>query len=94
MEEIFELIKAFNRLKEKVIEISGKIDLLMKTIPQQPAGKYVEEADACKILRVCSRVLAQMRAEGAIPFIKHHRKILYMVSDLNDYLEKNSNRMW
>ena len=92
MEEIFELIKAFNRLKDRIIEISGKIDLLLKSHHEGLESKYVDEALACKILHVCPRVLAQMRANGSIPFIKHHRKILYLESNLHEYLEKNIKR--
>lgn len=92
MDEIFELIKAFNRLKEKIIELSAKIDQFLKS-PPQPSSKFVDEGEACKILHVCPRVLARMRADKAIPFIKSHRKILYLSSDLDDYLEKNCKRL-
>jgi len=34
MEEIFELIKAFNRLKEKIVELILKIDLIYKNTMQ------------------------------------------------------------
>lgn len=89
MEEIFELIRAFNRLKEKVVEISGKIDSLLKTPPQQPDSKYEEEAGACKILKISPRTLAKLRSEKKIPYIKHRHKILYLVEDLHKYLERN-----
>jgi len=92
MEEIFELIKAFNRLKEKVVEISGKIDSLLKAPPQQPESKYVEEEGACKILKISPRTLAKLRAEKKIPYIKHRHKILYLVDNLHEYLQCNIKR--
>lgn len=102
MEEIFELIKAFNRLKEKIVELIGKIDLLLKTtVGPQPEGDakycrdakycvstdgYVEEEGACRILHISPRTLAKLRAEGAIPYIKKGKKIQYTVIDLKDYM--------
>jgi len=110
MEEIFELIKAFNRLKEKIVELIAKIDLLIKSpapaetrhclVSGNPNDSdktrqclvstdgYVEEEGACRILHVCPRTLAKLRAEGSIPYIKKGRRIQYFVSDLNSYLEK------
>jgi len=78
MEEIFELIKAFNRLKEKIIELIGKIDLVLKTPPvyQQISEEYIEEEAACKILHVSSRTLARMRMKGSFPYIKERKRIL------------------
>jgi excisionase family DNA binding protein len=93
MEEIFELIKAFNRLKEKIIEISEKIDSLLKRTDQQPDSKYVEEEGACKLLKICPRTLAKMRAGKKIPFIRNGHKVLYRVSDLHEYLQRNITRI-
>ena len=97
MEEIFELIKAFNRLKEKIVELICKIDLLLKSTGSceqtEPAKKYlpndyVDEEGACNILHICPRSLAYLRAEGSIPYIKKGRRIQYMVSDLHAYLDR------
>ena len=96
MEEIFELIKAFNRLKEKIVELICKIDLLLKSTgsceQSAPAihylpNDYVDEEGACSILHICPRTLAYLRAEGSIPYIKKGRRIQYMVGDLYLYLE-------
>jgi hypothetical protein len=96
MEEIFELIKAFNRLKEKIVELICKIDLLLKSNdscePSAPARQYlpsdyVDEEGACSILHICPRSLAYLRAEGSIPYIKKGRRIQYLVGDLHLYLE-------
>ena len=95
MEEIFELIKAFNRLKEKIIELIGKIDLFLKspapgTDPMHCVSTdgYVEEEGACRILHLSPRYLAKLRAEGSIPYIKKGKKIQYLVRDLYAYLEQ------
>jgi|GEM_PF-4920920 len=89
MEEIFELIKAFNRLKEKIGELSAKIDLLLKS-PAQPMGSdYLEEYSACKFLHVSQSTTSRMRKEKLIPYTRQKRKILYRKADLNEYLERN-----
>jgi hypothetical protein len=110
MEEIFELIKAFNRLKEKIVELIDKIDLLLKSpAPVETrhclvsdnsndsdktrqclvsTDGYVEEEGACRILHISPRTLAKLRAEGAIPYIKSRKKILYQVSDLQEYIKR------
>ena len=90
--ELFDVITAVNRLKDKVIELSCKIDSLTKSPVQQLTAQYADEAAACKILHIRPRALAKMRAEKEIPFIKVRRKILYLASDLQDYLQKSCKR--
>ena len=85
--EIFDIITAVNRLKEKVTELSSKIDNLTASPLQQLNKKYLDEAAACKLLRISPRTLAKMRNDGTIPFIRIRRRILYLASDLNDYLD-------
>lgn len=90
--EIFELIQAFNRLKEKVIIMNKKIDDLKESIANSPSRElseiYVDEARACEILHVRPRILSDLRKRIEIPFIKHHRKIVYPIVGLYAYLEK------
>jgi hypothetical protein len=95
MEEVFEIIKGFNRLKERVIELIAKIDLLLKSQVTECRDArsrlypddYVEEEGACRILHICPRTLAKLRAEGSIPYIKKGKRIQYLVGDLRAYLE-------
>jgi excisionase family DNA binding protein len=87
MEELFALIKAFNRLEERVISLTAKIDILVKS----PFRKItLDEKAACKLLGVSERTLATLRAEGKIPFIKIKRRTLYRTADLFRYLKDNS----
>ena len=94
MEEIFELIKAFNRLKEKIFEMTTKIDLFLKSSSQQSsvpqkAEEYVEDEGACRILHICPRTLAKLRANGSVPYSKQGKNCLYLIADLHEYLERN-----
>ena len=85
--EIFDIIVAVNRLKEKIMDLSSKIDNLAASPSQQLNKKYLDEVAACKLLRVSPRTLARMRTAGTIPYIRIRRRILFHSSDLNDYLD-------
>ena len=87
MEEIFALIKAFNRLEDRVVALTAKVDILVKS----PFRKItLDEKAASKLLGISERTLAALRAEGKIPFIKIHRRTLYRTADLYRYLKDNS----
>ena len=90
MEELFELIKAFNRLKDKVMELCTKIDLVLKLPAEPPPGDYMEEHFACKLLRISRSTLVRLRNTNSIPFIKLNRKVLYRKSDLDEILSKQT----
>jgi excisionase family DNA binding protein len=85
MEEIFELIKAFNRLRDKIIELSAKIDLITKT-PPFPEGDYLNEYFAGKLLNISRSTLMRLRNAKSIPFIKINKKVLYRKTDLTEFL--------
>lgn len=85
MEEIFLLIKAVNRLEDRIIHLITKIDILVKS----PLRKVtLDEKSACKILGVSERTLITLRSQGKIPFLKINRRILYRAKDLFNYLEE------
>lgn len=86
MEELFTLIKAFNRLEERVISLTSRIDILVKS----PFRKItLDEKAASKLLGISERTLLNLRNEGKIPYIKIHRRTLYRTSDLFKYLKDN-----
>ena len=87
MEEIFALIKAFNRLEERVAALTSKVDILVKS----PFRKItLNEKAASKLMGISERTLATLRSEGKIPFVKLHRRTLYRTADLYKYLKDNS----
>ena len=49
----------------------------------------VPEPEAAKMLSVCDRTLFNLRQEGAIPFVRIRSRIMYRVSALEAWLEKN-----
>ncbi len=88
MSEIFDIITAINRLKDRVDNLESRIAFLCIYPSLAAFNGYVEEETACKILRVSARELRKMRSNGEITFTRFHRKIMYHVYSLNQYLEK------
>ena len=87
MEEIFALIKAFNRLDDKVNAINAKINLLLKS----PFKNLVLDTNAaCKLQNVCPRTLFVMRKKGLIPCLKTNGKVQYAASDILAYLRRSA----
>ncbi len=93
MEEIFEIVKAVNRLGDKVTDVSGKVDILLDAFAQSPShelsGNYVNEDTACAIMHRCPSVLLRLRKAGELPFLRVGKRVLYKTGDLKAYLEKN-----
>jgi hypothetical protein len=88
MDEIYEIIKAFNRLEEKVNSLNAKIDLLLKS----PFKNMSLDSNAvCKLLSISLRSLYKLRTSGAICYFRANRKILYPASEVLKYLRKTSN---
>ena len=84
-----EIVCAVNRLKERIMDLSSKVEFLSKSPSQQLMRKYLDNESASRILHVSERTLAKMRKEGTINFSKVRRKIIYQASDIHDFIEKN-----
>jgi hypothetical protein len=90
IEEVFEIIAAVNRMADKLIELSARMDAHIKAHENEHNPKYVDESGACEILFVKSRTLAKLRADGMIPFKKAGKKNIFLTADLYEYLEKTN----
>jgi enoyl-[acyl-carrier-protein] reductase (NADH) len=93
MIELFEVIKAVNRLGDKITDVSGKVDTLIEAVSQSPsrelAASYVDELTASAIIKKCPRSLRDCRRKGELSFMRVGKKVLYKISDLKSFLEKN-----
>ena len=92
MSEIFDIIAAVNRLKDRVDYLCPRIDFLCKYPSVLEAEKYVDEKTACHILRVKRTILFRLRRTGEIEFIRHHRKNLYTLESILKYLESQKQK--
>lgn len=88
MNEIFDIINAVNHLKDRVDDLDSRIAFLCKYPSLVAFNEYVEEEVARKMLHLSARQLRKMRSKGEITFTRFHRKIMYPVSSLNQYLVK------
>ena len=91
--EIFDIIKAVNKLTDKVIENTGKLDSLLVAFTRLPArelnNRYVNEDTACAILHKSPNTLLNLRKQGELPYLKVGKNVLYKLSDLKAFLETN-----
>jgi hypothetical protein len=86
-----EMMRAENKyLREQNDEI---IRLLRAghSMPATAEKTYTPE-EAKIILKISTRTLLKLKQTGKIRFIKNNGKILYLQSDLDDYLRSNSHR--
>jgi excisionase family DNA binding protein len=90
MKEIFDIITAVNRLKDRVDDLDTRIAYLCKYPSIAAFNDYVEEEVACSILHVCKSKIYRMRHRKEIPFFKDQRKVLYPVSALEQYLKDHT----
>ncbi len=90
MYEIFDIIVAINNLKEKIVELTSRVDFLCKYPSVIASDQYVDEQTACKLLHLSSLTLWRMRVNNEITYTRSHRKILYSVSSIRQYLDNKS----
>jgi hypothetical protein len=90
MNEIFDIVNAVNRLKDRVDDLEARIGFLCKYPSIVAFNDYVEEDAACRILHVSSSKIYQMRQKGEIPYFRKCRKILYPAASLVQYLADNT----
>ena len=86
MTEIFDVILAVNRLRDRVDYLCLRIDFLCKYPSTLTNDKYVSPEAASRILHVSMRCLRRYRQENKIPFVRLKRRILYSRDDLEKYL--------
>ena len=90
MSEIFQIIKAVNNLKDKFEILNRKVDRLIKEPEMIKLKGHVDQATACKLLHISTSKLRAIRNAGEIAYTTFHRKNLYPVSGINDFLKRHT----
>lgn len=90
--EIFDIVVAVNRVKDRLDRLESKVDFLAKPMSEKLNCKYLDSDATAKILKISKRTLAKIRSEGEIPFIKVRRRIIYAACDIENYMESNCTR--
>ena len=91
MEVITIQSEAFKVIMEKMDRIDKKLDSNV----QQPALKdpWFDIQEACFILKISKRTLANYRKEGLLPYSKIDGKIYFKAADIQKLLEKNYKKL-
>ncbi len=90
MDEIFDVIRAFNHLKDQVETLNIRLDRLIKNPSVLLTKRIVDEQAAASLLNLSVRELQRIRKEGKIQYIVHKRRINYSLKAINQYIEKHT----
>lgn len=90
MTELFDVITAINRLKDKVAELSRRVDFIIRYPSLIGNVKYLDEKTVMKMLKVSKATLFRLRAHNQIDYISYGRKILYNKDSIDEFLKKRS----
>lgn len=83
----FDLIDS--QLGDKLLKSMSEFkNHLQKEAQEKYLNQWVTGTEACKKLKVCSRTLFEYRKKGIIKYSQFGRKILYKLSDLEDFIQK------
>jgi excisionase family DNA binding protein len=77
--------------EEALNQINQKLDLLLedRTKVSESEVKWLNNKEACRVLKVSTSTLQTYRNKGIIPFSQVRRKILYDFSDIQAFLDRN-----
>lgn len=77
--------------EEALHQINQKLDLLLedRTKVSESEVKWLNNKEACRVLKVSTSTLQTYRNKGIIPFSQVRRKILYDYSDIQAFLDRN-----
>ena len=87
--------KAFLELIKKLEEIETRVTETGQSDPEILQGKkgtkeaWLDNDDACHLLRVSKRTLQNYRDNGTLPFSKFGNKIYYKAADIEKHLNKH-----
>ena len=87
MSEIFDIIAAVNRLKDRIDYLAARIESLLKYPHLINTDRYISEDSLSRMLKLSRPSLLQLRKSGALTYIRYHRKILYPLEDVQKYLK-------
>ncbi|WP_018667097.1 helix-turn-helix domain-containing protein [Bacteroides gallinarum] len=81
--------KIFDELVVRFCEVEKKISRLCR--PSKDAGlkNWIDNQEACEILRVSKRTLQVYRDKGLLPFARIKHKMFYKPEDIRHLLESS-----
>lgn len=58
-----------------------------KSVPSKTLPQYLSAKEACEYLRLSLASLYRKTSEGSIPFIKKHKRVLFVREELDQWLK-------
>lgn len=91
MEKEFILIEkdVFNKILERLAKFDRFVDVLYNKCNPNNKTKWLDTKEVCSILCVTPKTLQIYRENGKLGFSQIEGKILYMKSDIQDFLDHN-----
>jgi len=79
----------YNRILERIDRVAQELQEYVKQTANPMVEKWIDNADACRILKVSFRSLQNYRDNGVLPFSTIGGKIYYKASDIEAVLNHN-----
>ncbi len=90
----------FNEFKNELNHVMAQVLKEIETLKQKPVFSevWLDNPEACKKLRVCTRTMQNYRDNGLLAFSQIGGKLFYKLSDIQKMLESHYypkfNRKW
>lgn len=81
--------KDYNRIIDRINKVSQELLKYVEQTCNPMKEKWLDNADACRLLKVSSRSMQNYRDKGILPFSSIGGKIYYKASDIEFILTKN-----
>jgi hypothetical protein len=78
--------KAFETMMARFEQLADKMQMLCLRYGVKKMGKWYDNQDVCRILRISPRTLQTLRDNGTLPFSQINRKIYYRPEDVQNVL--------
>lgn len=91
MEKEFIMIEkdVFNKMLERLAKFERFVDILYNKYNPSRNTKWLDTKEVCSILCVTPKTLQIYRENGKLGFSQIEGKILYLKSDIQDFLDNN-----
>jgi hypothetical protein len=89
MEVITMESRVFKELQAKINTIIKFVSTLQSKTKEEPLDSWVDSYEICTFLKISSRTLQRLRAEGTVNFSRIRGKNFYRISEIERLLQNN-----
>jgi len=84
--------EVLNSLLEVAEKLSSKLLSLLTDQEMKKRNAWLDNQDACILLKKSKKQLFYLRTSGQLPYFKLDNKVYYREEDIQEYIEKRKNR--